>query len=109
MFPSEHSDILENPRKRRKDVFLEMTRSLCSKCLCVVDAKILKTDDDKIILRKWCPDHGFESCLLHSDAGWYFHGQKFNRPGDLPLKFPTEVDRGCPYDCGVCPDHEQHM
>ena len=109
MFPSEQTDILENPRKRRSSVFLEMTRSLCSKCLVVVDAKILKTADDKIILRKWCPDHGFESCLLHSDANWYFHAQKFNRPGDLPLKFPTEVDRGCPYDCGVCPDHEQHM
>jgi len=35
-------DILENPRKQRSSVFLEMTRSLCSKCL-VVDAKILKT------------------------------------------------------------------
>ena len=42
MFPSEQTDILENPRKQRSSVFLEMTRSLCSKCL-VVDAKILKT------------------------------------------------------------------
>ncbi|HDY75396.1 MAG TPA: radical SAM protein, partial [Candidatus Marinimicrobia bacterium] len=86
-----------------------MTRSLCSQCLSVVDAKILKTDDNRIILRKWCPEHGFESCLLHSDAEWYFHAQKFNRPGDIPLKFATGVDCGCPYDCGVCPDHEQHM
>ena len=60
-------------------------------------------------MRKWCPEHGFESCLLHSDAEWYFHAQKFNRPGDIPLKFATGVDCGCPYDCGVCPDHEQHM
>ena len=89
MFPSEQPDILENPRKRRKDVFLEMTRSLCSKCLCVVDAKILKTDDDKIILRKWCPDHGFESCLLHSDDQLVLPCYKnLTAPETFPTKIP---------------------
>ena len=109
MFPVEQTNILENPRQRRNYVYLEHTQSLCSKCLRVVDAKILRTDDNKIVLRKWCAEHGFESCLLHSDADWYLHAQKYNRPGDIPLKFPTAVERGCPYDCGVCPDHEQHM
>ena len=60
-------------------------------------------------MRKWCPEHGFESALLHSDAQWYLNGQTYNRPGDIPLAFPTKVERGCPYDCGLCPDHEQHM
>lgn len=109
MFPVEQVDFLENPRKRRNYIYLEHTQSLCSKCLRVVDAKIIRTDDNQIVLRKWCREHGFESCLLHSDADWYIHAQKYNRPGDIPLKFPTQVERGCPYDCGVCPDHEQHM
>lgn len=101
-------EILANPRKRRKYVFLEMTQSLCSRCLRVIDAKILM-EDGRILMRKWCPEHGFESALLHSDAQWYLNGQKYNRPGDIPLAFPTKVERGCPYDCGLCPDHEQHM
>ena len=101
-------DINKNPRKRRNHVFLEMTQSLCSRCLKLVDAKVLM-QDNKIIMRKWCREHGFESALLHSDAQWYLNSMKYNRPGDIPLKFPTKVERGCPYDCGLCPDHEQHI
>lgn len=26
----------------------------------------------------------------------------------MPLKFNTKVHYGCPYDCGLCTDHEQH-
>ena len=26
----------------------------------------------------------------------------------MPRKFNTAIERGCPYDCGLCPDHEQH-
>jgi 7,8-dihydro-6-hydroxymethylpterin dimethyltransferase len=26
----------------------------------------------------------------------------------MPLQFQTRVERGCPWDCGLCPDHEQH-
>lgn len=24
------------------------------------------------------------------------------------MKFNTPIKYGCPYDCGLCPDHEQH-
>ena len=30
------------------------------------------------------------------------------KPGDRPLAPQTRTDHGCPYDCGLCPDHEQH-
>jgi uncharacterized radical SAM superfamily Fe-S cluster-containing enzyme len=26
----------------------------------------------------------------------------------MPVKFNTPIKYGCPYDCGLCPDHEQH-
>jgi uncharacterized radical SAM superfamily Fe-S cluster-containing enzyme len=26
----------------------------------------------------------------------------------MPLQFGAEAHYGCPYDCGLCPDHEQH-
>jgi uncharacterized radical SAM superfamily Fe-S cluster-containing enzyme len=34
---------------------------------------------------------------------------KFNKPGTLPLEFSTEVIDGCPLDCGLCPEHKQHI
>ena len=32
----------------------------------------------------------------------------FIKPPEMPLTFNTPVRWGCPYDCGLCPDHEQH-
>ncbi|MGH2549470.1 MAG: radical SAM protein, partial [Thermomicrobiales bacterium] len=29
-------------------------------------------------------------------------------PSQVPLRFNTPIKYGCPYDCGLCPDHEQH-
>ena len=34
--------------------------------------------------------------------------QDFIKPGDMPHHFNIPIERGCPYDCGLCPDHEQH-
>ena len=33
----------------------------------------------------------------------------FNKPGTIPLDFSTQVDQGCPLDCGLCPEHKQHI
>ena len=33
---------------------------------------------------------------------------KFNKPGTIPLAYGAEIREGCPYDCGLCPDHQQH-
>ena len=30
------------------------------------------------------------------------------KPGDRPLTTQTRTEAGCPFDCGLCPDHEQH-
>ena len=63
----EPARILEHSRKRHNYIFLEMTRSLCSICLRVIDAKIL-LQEARITMRKWRPEHGLEAVLLHSDA-----------------------------------------
>ena len=39
----------------------------------------------------------------------YVDAIKFNKPGTLPLEFSTEVKDGCPLDCGLCPEHKQHI
>ncbi len=33
---------------------------------------------------------------------------KFNKPGTIPLAYTSQIERGCPHDCGLCPDHQQH-
>ena len=33
---------------------------------------------------------------------------EYLKPGDRPLAPHTRTERGCPWDCGLCPDHEQH-
>ena len=91
----------------RDHVFYGLTRSLCPECKRVVDAQTL-IRDGAVYLRKRCPEHGWHEALVSSDAEWYLDWLKYNKPGAMPLDFATSTDRGCPYDCGICPEHRQH-
>ena len=46
--------------------------------------------------------------LISTDADYYKQPREILKPGQMPLKFNTPIEYGCPYDCGLCPDHEQH-
>jgi len=59
-------------------------------------------------MQKKCNEHGQFEVLISSDADYYRWALKFNKPGKIPLSFGTERKNGCPYDCGLCPDHQQH-
>ena len=91
----------------RPYLFYELTNSLCSKCLRKVEAKVL-IQDDRVYLQKWCPEHKMERVLISTDAEYYKLSRETLKPGQMPLKFNTPIRYGCPYDCGLCPDHEQH-
>ncbi len=88
-------------------VFHELTRSLCPECRRVVDAKVLLRDG-AVFMHKRCPQHGAFEARVYGDAEAYVDFARFNRPGTVPEAFSTEVSHGCPHDCGLCPDHEQH-
>jgi uncharacterized radical SAM superfamily Fe-S cluster-containing enzyme len=88
-------------------IFYELTRSICPKCRRVIDAKIVLRDN-KVFMRKRCPDCGSFESLVYSDAKAYTSLGKFNKPGTTPLAYGTDIREGCPYDCGLCPDHQQH-
>lgn len=88
-------------------IFYELTRSICPQCRRVIDAKILLRDD-KVYMRKRCPDHGEVEALIYADARAYARNAAYNKPGTIPLQHNHEIERGCPYDCGLCPDHQQH-
>ncbi len=59
-------------------------------------------------MRKRCPEHGQFEALVYGDARAYTSSTKFNKPGTIPLAFSTPRAHGCPHDCGLCPDHQQH-
>jgi len=86
---------------------LAQTKALCPSCLAVLPAQTLERDG-KIWLRRECPDHGITETLTLSDAAWYHWSRRFSRPGRRPQHAATESEHGCPYDCGFCPEHQQH-
>lgn len=98
------------PARQKHDVdyvFYELTRSICPECRRVIDAQILLREN-KVYMRKRCPEHGTFEALVYGDAQAYTSASKFNKPGTVPLEFTTAVNHGCPHDCGLCPDHQQH-
>lgn len=91
----------------RPYIFYELTNSLCSLCLKKVEAKIV-FQDEKVYMIKTCLEHGIEKVLISIDVEYYKRSRNFLKPPQTPLRFNTATVHGCPYDCGLCPDHEQH-
>src|SRR6266550_4047374 len=91
----------------RPYLFLELTNSICHRCLRKVEAKVI-VQDNHVYLQKWCPEHKLQKVLISTDIDYYKLSRQTLKPGQLPKKFNTPIKYGCPYDCGLCPDHEQH-
>lgn len=91
----------------RKYTYYDFTLSLCPECLRRVDAKIV-FEDGKVYMLKRCPDHGASRVIIADDIAYYKNIRNYNKPSETPYTFNTKTHYGCPYDCGLCPDHEQH-
>lgn len=90
----------------RNYLFLESTLALCSICQARVQAKIIRRDDS-IYLLKNCPEHGIHEEIFEESADFYLNRHQYDKPATTSLT-QTITRKGCPYDCGLCPDHEQH-
>lgn len=93
--------------KNRPYLFYELTNSVCSRCLRKVEAKVI-IEDERVYLLKYCGRHGREKVLISTDAAYYKKCREFLKPAEMPQRWNTPIRYGCPYDCGLCPDHEQH-
>ena len=91
----------------RPYTYYDFTLSLCPQCLRRVDAKIV-FENDNVYMLKNCADHGFSKVLIATDIAYYKNIRNYNKPSEVPLRFNTQTHYGCPYDCGLCNDHEQH-
>ncbi|MCB1608459.1 MAG: radical SAM protein [Xanthomonadales bacterium] len=94
-------------RKSAPYVFLGQTTSLCEQCCALVPAKVL-LQEGRVYYHKRCPSHGVHKTLISTDGDYYQLAKTFLKPGDRPRFFHSRTDYGCPLDCGLCPDHEQH-
>ena len=94
--------------KQRPYQYYDSTISICGTCLRRVDAKIVFQGGCVWMLKR-CPEHGAERVLLADDIAYYKEAREtYIKTPEQVLAPNTPVRYGCPYDCGICPDHEQH-
>ena len=92
--------------ENRDYIFYEFTNSLCPMCLETVPAKIV-IKDKKVYILKYCKTHGEQLELLEEEVEYHLKKKLYDKPGTT-MKVHTKVEKGCPYDCGTCPQHNQH-
>lgn len=85
---------------------ISKTQSLCPICLKRINA-IIWTENNETHMEKSCPEHGrFKALLWRGNIP--FEQWVRNKERATIRKPNKPVEKGCPYDCGLCPEHRQH-
>jgi 7,8-dihydro-6-hydroxymethylpterin dimethyltransferase len=96
----ETSSIMDHAR-----IILSSTQSVCPVCLARLPANRVAVGED-VYLVKECPQHGRFETIVWRGAPGHLDWQRPKIPSHP--QFPqTVVDQGCPFDCGLCPEHKQ--
>lgn len=82
------------------------TESVCPVCLATIPAERVAIGDT-VHLVKTCPEHGRFSVPVWRGLASYTAWGAGPRAHSRPPVMATAVERGCPHDCGLCPDHRQ--
>lgn len=94
--------------RTRPYLFYDVALTICSTCWRKLEGKIV-FENGAVFLLKRCPEHGAERVLVADDVDYYRRCREvFLKPPEMPARYNTPVRWGCPYDCGLCTDHEQH-
>ncbi len=92
---------------RNENRILAHTQSLCPRCLKRIPAVRMACGED-IFLVKHCPQHGEFKTRIWQGNDPSYDGWLRPKTPTSPQWAATTVDRGCPFDCGLCPEHRQH-
>ncbi|MFW9804021.1 MAG: tetraether lipid synthase Tes [Candidatus Thorarchaeota archaeon] len=89
------------------------TQSICPECFLtnddvkVIDATLYE-EDGKVMYKKTCDEHGEfidvywgDAKMFREASKWWYKSVGLDNPR-------TETVKGCPEDCGQCPDHKSH-
>lgn len=90
----------------KENRIITRTESLCPVCLRKTEASIV-TDGTNCYLQKTCPEHGDFSAVIWRGSIPIEKWMR-RREGAHLEKTVTKVQKGCPYDCGLCEEHRQH-
>ncbi|WP_290920072.1 radical SAM (seleno)protein TrsS [Halodesulfovibrio sp.] len=85
------------------------TESVCPQCLQRIPAmRVTKGDETRLV--KHCPQHGAFSTPVWRSTHPSTTFTDWLRPKipSTPPTISTSVDKGCPFDCGLCEEHRQH-
>ena len=81
------------------------TKSLCPVCLKRISA-LRTSSGDEVFLMKECLDHGPFSTVIWRGEPSMAEWRRPKIPVHPELCYGT-VEKGCPFDCGLCADHRQ--
>lgn len=84
---------------------ISTTESVCPECLTRIPAARVQYGED-IYLEKTCPQHGAFRTVIWRGQPALTTWVRPKTPS-FPIHPFSEVKQGCPYDCGLCPDHQQ--
>lgn len=90
---------------KMKESHVDETESLCPVCLRRIEAKRV-AEGNEVFLVKECRDHGsFKTIIWRGEPSM----AEWRRPKDPvhPYLCYGTVERGCPFDCGLCAAHVQ--
>lgn len=80
--------------------------SLCPVCLALLPAEI-QVRGREALLSRVCPEHGpFQELIWRGPPA--FTAWRRPRSPVAGIKRQKARQRGCPLDCGLCPEHRQH-
>ncbi|MHA1424517.1 MAG: radical SAM protein [Candidatus Helarchaeota archaeon] len=84
---------------------IQTTKSICPECQQIISADYIE-EDGQVFMVKECPDHGKFRDLISINAKHFRWIQQFTFDSDAKIRNPQHgVEKGCPHDCGVCPNH----
>lgn len=93
----------DNKTHRRE---INQTVSVCPVCLKRLPATIAACGDE-VYMEKSCREHGWFRTLIWKGTPKYEDWQSPKLPSP-PINPLVQEKQGCPYDCGLCPQHRQH-
>ncbi|MEM0107156.1 MAG: radical SAM protein [Candidatus Micrarchaeaceae archaeon] len=89
---------------------LDETTTVCPECKLIIKGIIYK-DGSNVMIRKYCPEHGWFVEKYWEDYDMYMNMRKYNYNGrgisNPNISSPTK-GVNCPFDCGICDTHKSH-
>ncbi|MCB2191128.1 MAG: radical SAM protein [Deltaproteobacteria bacterium] len=80
-------------------------QSLCPHCLALIPARY-EHEGDQVFQVKQCPEHGVFRTVVWRGEPAFASWRRPKIPAQLTYH-AAPAERGCPFDCGLCPEHRQ--